>query len=348
MRRTGADLEEETLQALLDALAEVGLDAGQFNGVGRGPDAVLEIDGRRLVVEVKSVLRANEAGQVVEKSRGLGTPLLLASERIASSARDALKAAGVSYFDRRGRLRLVMPGVFVDVDLQQVPALRPTEATPLAGEVAKEATIILLTDPEARPGIREIARAINRAPSTVSTALERLRASGLVTSANEPVVPDLFWELEGSWHREPVALATVPEPEEPKRTDSLQLGLGRRDASGWVLEPIGWALTDTLAAASWGMPVVASPSYPPDFYVPSAAVLNRAVSLLGRAQRTDDRACTVSIAPVPLVCRMRLNRDGEVWPVANHVVVALDLARDRARGREILERWSPHWIVRVW
>ena len=36
------------------------------------------------------------------------------------------------------------------------------------------------------------------------------------------------------------------------------------------------------------------------------------------------------------------------FPVANHVVVALDLAQDLGRGREILEGWNPEGHVRVW
>ncbi len=36
------------------------------------------------------------------------------------------------------------------------------------------------------------------------------------------------------------------------------------------------------------------------------------------------------------------------FAVANHIVVALDLAQDRGRGREILEGWDPEGQVRVW
>jgi hypothetical protein len=36
------------------------------------------------------------------------------------------------------------------------------------------------------------------------------------------------------------------------------------------------------------------------------------------------------------------------YPVANQVVVALDLAQDRARGREVLENWDPKESTRVW
>ena len=39
---------------------------------------------------------------------------------------------------------------------------------------------------------------------------------------------------------------------------------------------------------------------------------------------------------------------GEPWPVAHRVVVALDIAQDRARGLEALEQWQPEGIARAW
>jgi hypothetical protein len=40
------------------------------------------------------------------------------------------------------------------------------------------------------------------------------------------------------------------------------------------------------------------------------------------------------------------NRDG--FLVASGLIIALDLAQDRARGREILEGWDPQETARVW
>jgi hypothetical protein len=161
-----------------------------------------------------------------------------------------------------------------------------------------------------------------------------------LTSANEPVVPELFWELARVWRRAPQPLAGLPEPGRGSQNALLQLGLH---------EDQGWALTDTLAARAWGMPMVVSPGYPPDFYVPTIIALQRAVAQFGRAERAEERACTVAVAPVPLVCRWREDRPGEHWKVANHIVVALDIAKDEARGREILERWNPpDGVSRVW
>jgi hypothetical protein len=137
-----------------------------------------------------------------------------------------------------------------------------------------------------------------------------------------------------------VGLAGAPEPGRRSQSHLLQLGLD---------EDVGWALTDTLGALAWGMPVAVGSAYPPDFYVPTGTALQRALAQLGRAEKFDDRGCTVSLAPVPLVCRWREDRPTTRWKVGNHVVVALDMAQDPARGREILERWTPpEGITRVW
>lgn len=353
MRRSGAELEVEAKAALESALEELGLphrlavDERPAGAEPWRPDFVVDVDGRLVAVEVKSVVATADARRLADLARRSGLPLLVAAERIADPAREVLRDAGVGYFDRRGRLRLVLPGIFVDAE---VTGRRPhsTESAPLSGETAREVALLLLADPGARPGVREIARALDRAPSTVSAALDRLRSAGLVTSANEPLVPDLFWELESAWRRDPVPLAAAPELGRARRADPLQLGLGHGEGEGWVPDTVGWALTDTLAAVAWGLPLFVSPDYPPDFYVPSAAVLNRAVSSLGRAGRPAERACTASVAPVRLVCRRRVCLPGGTWPVASHVVVALDLAKDRARGREALERWHPEGVARVW
>ena len=59
----------------------------------------------------------------------------------------------------------------------------------------------------------------------------------------------------------------------------------------------------------------------------------------------------MSVAPVRLACLRRVDHShtsGERWPVANHIVVALDIAQDRARGLEALKQWQPEGIARAW
>ena len=64
--------------------------------------------------------------------------------------------------------------------------------------------------------------------------------------------------------------------------------------------------------------------------------------MLGEAPDPTTRGCTVAVGPVRLVCLRRVDHSalsGECWPVVNHIVVALDIAQDRARGLEALEQW---------
>lgn len=53
-----------------------------------------------------------------------------------------------------------------------------------------------------------------------------------------------------------------------------------------------------------------------------------------------------------MICSRRVDATGwanEIWPLAQPLFVALDLAQDPGRGREILADWTPpeQWH-RVW
>ena len=351
MRRAGSQIAEDLIGALETALLGIGLDLKHIPeahiahtpGLRARVSAVLRVNGQIVVVEVKSIVTDTDASQLVSEATTMPNPLLVVADRIANDAQTRFREGGVNFYDVRGHIRLVLPGVFVDTELRPAIDLRSAKASPLlGGEVHKEVALILLDKPDAVSGVRSIARTIQRAPSAVSTALERLRNAGLVTSANEPIIPELFWELARVWRRAPLALANEPRPGDAKTTDPLHLGLGS-DAQ------IGWALTDSSGARAWGMPLVLSSDYPPDFYVPSVTALQRAIATLGGVVHVDERGCTVSLAPTPLVCRWRVSLPTETWKVAEHVIVALDLSRDESRGREVLERWvPPEGIIRVW
>jgi hypothetical protein len=94
---------------------------------------------------------------------------------------------------------------------------------------------------------------------------------------------------------------------------------------------------------------VVGSNYPPDFYVPTTGELRQATLRLGEVPRFADRACTVAVAPTPLVCVGRFLRSDQwgPWSFAHGLFAALDLAQDRARGAEILESWNPTEFARV-
>ncbi len=339
VRRSSSEVGEEMVDALSLALAEVGLGSEVTVTAGSsGREASFWVGSVRVGVVVAGVVTAGDAERIVARAGRADGLFLVAAERIAGGAVGALRAAGVSFFDRRGRLRLVAPGVFVDAEVtsHRVGVGVPVDC--LAGGTAREVALLVLVDPQRAWGTREIARELHRAPSTVSVALDGLRAAGLVTRSNLPLVPDLFWSLAAVWHRNPVPLAALPELEPPGSPSPPRDGI---EAGGWVL-------TDTRAAVALGMPIVASSDYPPDFYVRSPFAVDRAVARLGRAISVAERACTVAVAPVPYVCKPSEPIGGLGWPVASHVVVALDLAGDLARGREVIEGWHPAGLHRAW
>ena len=346
-RRGSATLVEDAVTALTEALASLGVTANSAPAESRASgvevDGVFEVAGQGFDVEVKSVITA-EHGQRLVESVARQRPLLVVADRIAADARRALREAGVNYFDRRGDLRIMAPPLIIDTIVDSTMPIMRGSGGPLDSQVAKEVAICCLLTPDQPHGVRQVARFIDRAPSAVSHAMSRLQEDGLLTSAGETLIPDLFRELLAVWRRRAVSLAASPGTgvQEALR---LKLGLDKPENS------TGWALTDTLAAASWGIPVVARRDYPPDFYVPAESALRAAHSLLGHAADPAVRACTVAVAPVRLACLRRADHSqtsGERWPVANHIVVALDIAQDRARGLEALQQWNPVGIVRAW
>ena len=345
-RRSSPLVEIDAQEALLSALMALGIDAeiGDMEPTGGDqPDFHLRIGDSILVGEVKSIVTGAGVEQLIQRAKRLHRPSIVVADRIAEDAKATMRRAGVNYLDRRGDLRLFVGQVKVDAKVPGSSAR--VEGGTLSSQVAKEVAISCLLQPDKPHGVREVATYIDRAPSAVSNAMAVLREAGLLTSKGEPAVPDLFRELSVRWRRRPVALNDLPRP--GRGTVNTQLAVGLDD----VESTVGWALTDTLGAAAWGIPIVARGDYPPDFYVPSESSLRRAVADLGDADNSAVRACTVAVAPVRLVCLHRHDRSqitGEVWPVANHIVVVLDIATDKARGLEVLEQWHPEGIIRGW
>jgi hypothetical protein len=200
--------------------------------------------------------------------------------------------------------------------------------------------------PDKLPSVRSLARTLGRSPSTISEALAGLRDHGLVTAAGSPVVPALFWETAEAWQTPFAAdLARQPIPDERLAT-ALRLGFQHPS------DETGWALTESRAAAAYGAPIAIGSAYPPDFYVPDKVVAQRATRLLGIATDPDSRAARIRVAPIKTVCSRREDMSDETneeLPLAHPLFVALDLAADPTRGREVLDGWTPpQRFARVW
>ena len=331
-------MEQEACAALADALDNLGLDVLKEWPIGnRRVDLLVEPAGIEIEVKVKPVITAAVGMELAQQEWSDPRTTVWVADRIAFEAKRAFRESGVNFFDLRGELRIVQPPLFIDtlVDVREPYPL--ARSGPLDSQVAKETAIACLLTPDQPHGVRETARLIDRSPSAVSRAMAGLEQEGLLTSRGQPMVPYLFHELATVWRRKPVALAKLPEP----GSEWLEIGAESR----------GWTMTDTVAAQSWGIPVVAPGGYPPDFYVPDRTALRFALSQFGEAPSPNSRACAIAIAPVRFACRHRFDHSetsGIEWPIANHIVVALDLAQDKARGLEMLEQWEPEGIVRAW
>ncbi|MEH3076875.1 MAG: hypothetical protein PGN11_09365 [Quadrisphaera sp.] len=266
-------------------------------------------------------------------------------DRITSSARAALTRAGAGYLDLRGHLALRTDRIVVDSPVTP-SAGRSDRKDGLRGEAGLAIAVWLLLSPDGGASVRHVARDLGRSPSTVSEVFGALRRDGLVDEELRPQGARLFEEVASRWPtaRSPVRTAPATDPLTADAT-ALALGLDDIDASA------GWALTGTAAAAALGAPIAARAGGAPDLFVPDELHLRRAVRLLGAAPDPATAGALLRVAPVPQVGTRRsapVPTSGP-WPLAHPLFVALDLAQDRGRGREVLDAWTPRGDYnRVW
>lgn len=343
--------------ALVDALEAVGLTASLIDSVGDTADIEVRTpDGRTLLIEAKYRSLASSdalprqlgqfAHQLARIQTGAGKHVIgvLIADRITEDARAMLQSAGWGWLDLRGRLHLAAPGIYVHADIPPANTHTMASDDPFAGRAGLEVAVELLLNPAQSVGVRSLAHEIGRAPSTVSEVLARLRRANLIDAEHIPSIPDLFWGLASAWRPVTADVASLPSPGDRAVFDALRI-------NDDINAGTGWALTDTTAAAFYGAPVGLRADHPPDFYVPDMRTLRRATQVLGAAADPGARAATLKAAPVAATCaaRVRIGESEGSWPIVRPLFVALDLAKDPSRGREILAQWTPPepW-ARVW
>ena len=346
-RTSKADLAAQAEQAVVRAFRSLShrVESGQEDS---GWDLIATVDGIEVPVEIKAaaVITPETVARVVDESdkRRKNLAHLAVGDLVTAAAQEALRDAGWGWLDRRGHLVLRAKGVHIDADVPTDE--RPTAGSParaISGVAATSWAAALLMSPEDPPVMREVARQVSLSHSAIVAAAKKLKAASLVRADGRPLVPELFWALAEEWHPATVALAELPRPGNVDLYRALAVNL---DQDG-----PGWAVAGTVGASAWGAPLVIGSEYPPDFYVPTTAELRQATLRLGEAARFEDRACTVAVAPTPLVCDRRTSRLRSAWGqwrFAHGLFAALDLAQDRARGAEILESWNPKDFTRVW
>jgi hypothetical protein len=332
---------------LTDALAQLGVQTRQAVGVAdQGIDLVIEPGNTRVRVKRRALVTDDVARRLLtETSRQPDSVLLVVGDRVTETARRLLTEHRAGYYDLRGHLALRSDSVVIDADVEPISGgAERTHA--LSGNAGLEVATALLMEPAAGVSVRELARRLGRSASTVSEVLAALRRSGMVDNQHRVEGTELFWQVADRWPASRVYLARLPMPgDDATITKPLRLGLDDAENT------IGWALTDSAAAVVYGAPLAVRTEQFLDFYVPDQAIARRAAALLGAASSRSQARCAVRIAPVPAACshRVDLVTNPFEWPLAHAVFVALDLAQDTGRGREILGAWTPpeRW-ARVW
>jgi Restriction endonuclease len=337
----------DTEALVVDALAELGIDARRLGGAAdKGADLVLEADGVHTLVDVKrrSLVTDDVARRLLAEASRRGGVLLVVGDRVTESGRKLLTDSRAGYYDLRGRIALRSKNLVIDAEVQPVRG-RTERTDALTGRAGLEVATALLMDPIRPVGVRELARTLGRSASTVSEVLAALRRDDLVDRGNAVVDTRLFWEVADRWSSPRTYLAKRPARGDRSMAKTLRLGLDD------VGHDTGWALTDSAAAAAYGAPLALRSTQVLDSYVPDDSVVRRATTLLGVAISSAQATATVKVAPVPAVVEQRVDlaTSPVEWPLTHPVFVALDLAQDVGRGREILSAWTPddRW-ARVW
>jgi len=264
----------------------------------------------------------DSVGEPLARSLSRGAPGVVVANRISEPARALLERKGWSWLDRRIGAHLVDDGRDIEVRFAdgRAPARRGGTATEaIRGRAGIAYAAAVLCSPDRPPSLRSVAAAVGMSPQSVANAAARLADAGLLEADRRPVVPDLFWALAEVWRpTHEVGVADLPTGD-------------------------GWVLAGDRAAAELGAPVVNLDARP-TLWAPDAVTLRRTERRLGRADH--DRVATIALAPTPLVTATATV--GERWALPHPVFAALELARDRGRGREVLDAWAPEGVDVVW
>lgn len=336
MARTSADtLGQLAIDAVLTALARLNLRSEP----GSDSDLVVHVDDTAVAVDIRTTAYATPErvrAMLDRRPQHSATPLLVA-DHVTEGARHELGAAGWSWLDRRGHIYLRAPGVMIDRDIDPLP--RPgvtTMPAAISGAAGLAVAYAILLDPDKLQPVRASAPMLGFSPASISTARRALREAGLLERDGLPVVPELFWALAEVWKPERAWLVRAPKP-------------GDTHTNVVDLDGPGWCLTGTAAAVEWGAPAVAVEPIL-DLYVPGPVMVTIARRHYGAASGPGEATASIAVAPASLVTSRRIRpRLKRRWPLAHPLAVALELARDRARGREILGDWTPPpEFRRVW
>jgi hypothetical protein len=307
-------------RGLTEALEQAGVSSVRVAGNR------IEIAGVPFAVNGLKVVREGDARLLAHLHEEDGeAATIIVADRISTAAREELSRSGLAWFDRRGHLWVRAPGLFVNAEVSSGSVVPPRRVVSVFRGTGLDVALALLVNPGEPQGVHAIARQIGRSPGRVSEILSELRSQGLVGLDNRPFVPELFWAVAEEWkpHWHPIPQAPPPEPPERFR------------------------LSGTLGAVSVGVPDAAGPAGGwPRLYVADDTDLAMVVGAYGAASGWTGSEIAVCPSRYGFTLSSTTSRDG--FLVASGLIIAIDLAQDRARGREMLEGWDPQETVRVW
>ena len=218
----------DSVALLVDVFAQLGIHSVLCVGAnGRDVDLLLDPDGVALAVQVKRrSLVTDEVARMpfAESAAGSG-PLLVVADRVTEAARQLLTSGRGGYLDLRGRLAIRTDRLVIDAEVQPVKE-RAERSDALNGKAGLEVAAAILMHTERTVAVRELARELARAPSTVSEVLAALRRDGLIDGTNAVAGTELFWRVADRWPTKRTLIAALPAPGDATLTQPRRLGLG--------------------------------------------------------------------------------------------------------------------------
>ncbi len=305
---------DDLRQEVLEAFQEFGLDV-------EARDQLLYVDGTRFALDLIGRAHPTPAA-IAALTAETGHPAFLVADRISEPGREVLRRAGWGWLDRRGHLRVWLPGLRVDALLAERTDSRQLSTNPWT-PVGLEVALAALLFPEQKASARHIAPVIGRSVGAVHEMVARFTAVGLVgPTTRRPLLPDLFWETAAHW----------PDDD----WIGLDADLGEVAARAGDDRPVR---VDERAATLGGARIAAAGDLPARAYIRSSSTLRRLRKLTvhGATPRCWVRRAPVEWLPVHDDLPPT---DAHPWFVAHPIVCALRLAADPSRGREIVEAWG--------
>lgn len=286
---------------------------------------------------------------------------IVVADRLTRESREVLAGAGISFLDRRGRLVLTIGTRTIEADVSPTPRHSTSMSrSAVRGVSGLSAALGALLSPDEPFGVRETARAAALSHTAISQARGQLRDAHLLNGRFGPVLPELFEAVVATWDWPTVVESLLPAPSDrlvdaagaafdgPFYEDLRALAAAVKDTPevhGGHDPHAGWSLAGTHAAAAYGADVIVGAEAPTSWIVPSDRFL--IATRLEAASGANKAHARLLAAPCPLVVRLR--RPGpDRTALAHPLVVAIELARDPGRGREILESFEPEGVPVVW